>query len=172
MRILILSLLLAIVASSCGTSKLKQQVKAHNYFNKYPNELAELCGTKFPPETKYLPGAPITIPGKPIIIPGDTVKITVDCPDGSKVSADCPPVDTVQVTDTLKITDTIQVQNTALITSLNYTIARQEGRLASLEQDVKDRDTTIKKRDRQLAILCAIAMGVTIFLLILYFKKK
>lgn len=172
MRKFIYLLLLVIVASSCSTSKLKQQVKAHNYFNKYPNELAELCGTKFPAETKYLPGKPITVPGKPVIIPGDTVTVYVDCPDGSKQKADCPPVDTVMRTDTLRIVDTVQVQNTALITSLNYTIANQQARIDIQDQQIKEQAAEIKKQGRQIAGgTIGIIVGIIIFAYLLLRRK-
>jgi len=172
MRKFIYLLLLVIVASSCSTSKLKQQVKAHNYFNKYPNELAELCGTKFPAETKYLPGKPITVPGKPVVIPGDTVTVYVDCPDGSKQKADCPPVDTVMITDTLKIVDTIQVENTALIASLNYTIASQQARIDIQDTQNKEQASELKKQGRQIAGMgIGIVVGICFFAFLI-FKRR
>lgn len=163
MRIIFLFLLLGIVSSSCNT-KLRQQVKAHNYFNKYPIELAALCGTKFPPEEKYIPGKPIVIPGDTVEV-RDTVTITVDCPDGTKVNADCPPNKTRTVRDTIKITDTLQVANTALITDLNYKIATLEGQKVVLAETNSQLKKNIKNKNWQLGgLITLIVLGVIFWL--------
>lgn len=167
MRILILSVLLAIVASSCGTSKLKQQVKAHNYFNKYPNELAELCGSKFPPVTKYIPGKPVILPGDTVITT-DTVKITVDCPDGTK--KDCPPGKIKTIRDTVKITDTLEVANHAALVDLNYKLAKAQAENEVLAQKNTEQAKTIKKRNWQIGGL--ITFGVIAILVRLFFYLK
>lgn len=171
MRNFIYLLLLAIVVSSCGTSKLKQQIKAHNYFNQHPNELAELCGTKFPPETKYIPGKTIVTPGDTVTV-RDTVSVTVDCPDGTQVTADCPPNEKQSIRDTIFRVDTITVANTALISSLNYTISSQQARIDIQDAQNKELAAEIKKQSRQIAGMgIGIIVGILVFVFFI-FKRK
>lgn len=170
MKKIIYLLLLVIVTSSCAT-KLKQQVRAHNYFNKYPNELAEICAIKYPPEVKYVQGKPVLVQGKPIVT-RDTVQITVDCPDGTKVKADCPPNETSFQTDTITIRDTAYVANTALINTLTYTISALQGKVDSQVSDIKELKATIRKRNIQLASIGVGVLLISIFGIYRYLKIK
>lgn len=164
MRIIILFLLLGIVSSSCNT-KLRQQVKAHNYFNKYPTELAALCGTKFPPEVKYKPGDTTYLPSDTTYLPGDTVRVPVDCPDGTKVIADCPPVKEKIIRIPMLRVDTFENVNTALITELNYKIATLEGQKVVLTETNSQLKKDIKSKNWQLGgLITLIVLGVIFWL--------
>lgn len=157
MRLLFYLLLVVIVtASSCAT-KLKRQVRAYEYFNDHPNELAELCGTKFPPITKYLPGKPIFLPGEVKTIV-DSVTITVDCPDGTQVKADCPPNKNTTIRDTIKIVDTIETSNTAIIAAQNYKIVGQQATIDDLTKKKIEADKIVKRKSMQLGIFVTIVV--------------
>lgn len=171
MRIIILFLLLGIVSSSCST-KLKQQVRAHNYFNKYPMELAALCGTKFPPEVKYKPGDTTYLPSDTTYLPGDTVKVTVDCPDGTKVTKDCPPAKDKIIRIPMLRVDTFENVNTALVTELNYKIATLEGKNFVLTEENKTLKQDISTKNWQLAGLITFIIIATLVRLFFYLKLR
>lgn len=89
MKNLFLIIPLFFLFASCGSLE-KTRSKAYGYFAQYPNELAELCGRT------YTDKEPIYIEGKTITKTDtltDTLKVPVyvDCPDGTKKKADCPP---------------------------------------------------------------------------------
>lgn len=75
MKKIILILAVTIVAAGCVSTK-KQRERAHEFFREYPEELAELCADRFPPEIVYRPGETI-IKREPVIVPGDSIP----CPD-------------------------------------------------------------------------------------------
>lgn len=80
----------------CASVK-KQENKARGFYLDHKDKLAELSRMVFPIKEGYKEGERIEMKHDTVFTKGDTVVITVDCPDGSKVSR------VVRKTDTLRI---------------------------------------------------------------------
>lgn len=116
----IITVILAILLFvGCGSAR-KKQVKAHLYFKDNPKELAELCESTFPLEKIYIKGHNIVL--KDTVVKNDTIPVIVekDCPDGTKVLAECPPCKEITTTTTITRVDTLEVE------SGNYKFLLQE----------------------------------------------
>lgn len=148
-----------LILGGCASVK-KQRSRAHEFFREHPAELAELCGDKFPPKIEYRPGKPIIKSDTTVVT--DTVKVTVDCPDGTQV--DCPPNKTVTIRDTITVRDTIYQENTARIEEFRLRAERAE-RLTVVEQTLRQQaDKRAKNRGW--------ALGGLLTVIVLYFILK
>ena len=149
MRRILTIIVISILLGSCTTSK-----KAKKYAYSHKDELAEWCAECFPvKESEITPGKTIFIPGDTLITT-DTVKVQVDCPDGTK--ADCPPAKIVTVRDTVVRTDTIKIRDTAKETVLS-------NNNNNLKIDVAERDreiVSLKDRNKKLNYALMILGGL------------
>lgn len=145
-----------LILGGCASVK-KQRSRAHEFFREHPAELAELCGDKFPPKIEYRPGKPIFKTDTTVVT--DTVKVTVDCPDGTQVEADCPPNKTTTIRDTITVRDTIMQENTARTEQFRQA-AERNARLAATEQVLREQaEKRAKNRGWVLGgVLAAIAI--------------
>lgn len=108
MKQLIAMLMLLTMLSSCKVTE--EKAKDWAYSNK--DKLAEWCADCFPVKpSEVIPGKTVILPGDTIVTT-DTVKVQVDCPDGTK--ADCPPGVIKTIRDTLYQVDTIKIRDTAV----------------------------------------------------------
>lgn len=163
MRILLI-ISCILMFTGCMTQK-KQQRIAHSYFSLHPDELAKICSSKYPAETKFIKGETVT----KIDTVRDSIPVQVDCPDGSK--ADCPPnkkiiIDNSRV-DTLEVLPTpVKAQ---LIDQINQ-IRDANVKIVQLEADLeKEKQKTAAAEhlaQRRLFIIIALGalMGLGIFL--------
>lgn len=130
MRISIV-LLACILLSGCKVTEKKAKEWAYNH----KSELAKWCADCFPVKPiEVIKGVPVLIPGDTIVTT-DTVKVQVDCPDGTKV--ECPPTRIVTIRDTLMSTDTVKVRDTAKERVLEDSLSDREERLTDA---LKSRD--------------------------------
>lgn len=149
MKKILTLLAVSLLLGSCTTSK-----KAKKYAYSHKDELAEWCADCFPvKESEVTPGKTIFLPGKTIIT-SDTVKVQVDCPDGTK--ADCPPRQIITVRDTIVRTDTIKVRDRAMETILS--------------NDVDEKDREVKKLKERLKYAYYAVGGLILILLISRFR--
>lgn len=164
MKNLILLSICILMLTGCMTQK-KQQRIAHSYFSLHPDELAKICSSKYPAETKFIKGETVT----KIDTVRDSITVQVDCPDGSK--ADCPPNKKI-IIDNSRV-DTLEVLPTAvkakLIDQINQ-IRDANLKIIQLEADLeKEKQKTAEAEhlaQRRLFIIIALGalMGLGIFL--------
>lgn len=108
---LFLLLLISSVLVGCATTERK--AKNWAYDNKA--KLAEWCADCFPVKpVEVIKGRVDTIVNE--VLKVDSVRVTVDCPDGTTV--DCPPSKTVVRVVETHSTDTVKIRDTALETVL------------------------------------------------------
>ena len=163
MRILLI-ISCILMFTGCMTQK-KQQRIAHSYFSLHPDELAKICSSKYPAETKFIKGETVT----KIDTVRDSIPVQVDCPDGSK--ADCPPNKRI-IIDNSRV-DTLEVLPTAvkaqLIDQINQ-IRDAHVKIIQLEADLekqKQKTATAEHlAQRRLFIIIALGalMAVGLFL--------
>lgn len=163
MRILLI-ISCILMFTGCMTQK-KQQRIAHSYFSLHPDELAKICSSKYPSETKFIKGETVT----KIDTVRDSIPVQVDCPDGSK--ADCPPNKKI-IIDNSRV-DTLEVLPTAVKAQLHNQINQIRDRdinIIQLEAELlKEKQKTDKYENlaqRRLFIIIALGalMGLGIFL--------
>lgn len=164
MKNLILLLSCILMFTGCMTQK-KQQRIAHSYFSLHPDELAKICSSKYPAETKFIKGEMVT----KIDTVRDSIPVQVDCPDGSK--ADCPPNKKI-IIDNSRV-DTLEVLPTAVKAQLIDQITQirdADVKIIQLERDLEKQkqktDTAEHLAQRRLFIIIALGalMGLGIFL--------
>lgn len=152
------------ILSSCNTVK-KQRQKAHFFLYQHPNELAELCATNFKdPDPIFIKGE--TIVKSDTLI--DTVRVNVDCPDGTQVQADCPKQKTIKKTVTR--TDTIYKDKTATLAK----IKAYEASLLEIRHNVSllKENALKQKSDKNNLIFIIIGLGLILAIFIyLRFKR-
>lgn len=158
----IVIVLLSFLFLGCASVE-KQHFKARSFYEKNRKELADLCSSEFPSETKYIKGDTIVQFKE---VKGDTVY--EDCPDGTKVK--CPENKTVY--KTIYQTDTIVKPNTAFEDKLRYRINDLESdntllakEKESLKNDLKQAEKESTKKDWiifSLGFLCVIGIVVII----------
>lgn len=163
MRILLI-ISCILMFTGCMTQK-KQQRIAHSYFSLHPDELAKICSSKYPAETKFIKGETVT----KIDTIRDSIPVQVDCPDGSK--ADCPPNKKI-IIDNSRV-DTLEVLPTAVKAQLHDQINQIRDRdinIIQLEAELlKEKQKTAAAEhlaQRRLFIIIALGalMGLGIFL--------
>lgn len=159
MKNLIMSLLCILIFSGCMTQK-KQQRIAHAYFSIHVDELAAICASNYPDETKYIKGDVIV----KIDTVTDSILVSVDCPDGSIQIVDCPPNKTITI-DNSRV-DTIEV----LSTSVKAQLHDQSNKIRDLQIELAIKKAEAKKAEdistRRLFTIIALGvlMGLGIFL--------
>lgn len=128
-----ISILIAcILLSGCKVTEQKAKDWAYNH----KSELAKWCADCFPVKPiEVIKGVPVLIPGDTVVTT-DTVKVQVDCPDGTKV--ECPPARIITIRDTLVSVDTIKVRDTAKERVLEDSLSDREDRLTDA---LKSRNT-------------------------------
>jgi PBP1b-binding outer membrane lipoprotein LpoB len=108
---LLLVIITCVLLSGCVT-----EFKAFKYYNKHPDQLAELCASKFPVSKTLKPGSPV-ITRDTVYLPGDSVKCPdvvdlktgavttpkVKCPDSKTVYSNTVVRDTLLQEDTAKL---------------------------------------------------------------------
>lgn len=142
MRNLFFIIMSVMLFSSCVTEK-----KARNYYRVHPEKLAEICSDTYPPEVKYIPGKPVYLKGDSTVVI-DTVTITVDCPDGSKVVKDCPPNKTTRIRDTILITDTLEVISTQALATIDK-MGNQVAVLQSKYDKMVEKSDLLKESNKE-----------------------
>lgn len=152
--------------TGCMTQK-KQQRIAHSYFSLHPDELAKICSSKYPAETKFIKGETVT--KRDTVTKTDTV--TADCPDGTQIKTPCPPNKKITI-DNSRV-DTLEVLPTAVKAQLHDQINQIRDRdinIIQLEAELlKEKQKTDKYEhlaQRRLFIIIALGalMGLGIFL--------
>lgn len=169
-KVLLFSCILLL--TGCMTQK-KQQRIAHAYMSMHPDELAAICASEYPSETKYIKGETIT--KRDTTRDSIPVIIEVDCPDGSKVKKKLPPKETITIDNSR--TDTLEVLPTSIKSQLKNQINQIRDRdikIVQLESDlIKEMQKTEdaeKLAQRRLFIIISLGalMGIGLFL---RFKK-
>lgn len=102
---------MCLLLSGCATLK-KRELRARTFYVEYPDKLAELSNTLFPSRDVFKPGTKTIMPADTVYVAGDTVVVTVDCPDGTKVPVRYVKGDTVKVYIPILQRDTIEKSNT------------------------------------------------------------
>lgn len=134
MRNIILLLSCILFFTGCMTQK-KQQRIAHSYFSLHPDELAKICSSKYPAETKFIKGETVT--KIDTVTKTDTVE--ADCPDGTKIKTPCPPNKTITI-DNTRI-DTLEV----LPSGVKAQLQDQINKIRDLQIDLVKKDSDHKK---------------------------
>ena len=130
MKRLILLLTISLLLVGCVTEK-----KARNWAYSHKDKLAEWCSDCYPVKPSD------TIKGDTIIkvdsiTSTDTIRVIVDCPDGTKV--ECPPQRTITRVIHSHSTDTIKVRDTAYERVIEDKNSKNEDKVKQLERQLED----------------------------------
>lgn len=112
MRNIIILIVSLLFTASCTTQR-----KAEQWYRGHSTELAKLCHECFPvKKSEVIEGKIIYLPSDTVYTASvDTVTVTADCPDGTKVKTKCPPCVNKEVIKKVLRVDTIKVEDTAHI---------------------------------------------------------
>jgi|GEM_PF-1812749 len=161
-RTLFTLLSILLLTASCVTVK-KQRSRAHDFFREHPEELAELCADRFPPEIRYKPGVPI-IKRDTVTVPGDSIPcpeiINPDTGQKETPKVKCP--DCKSIHESQSRVDTVYLPNTAREEQLRLKADRLQA-----ERDLailKEEEASNKARKRFWYIVALVAFaGVYVF---------
>jgi len=115
------ALIVLVLLSGCmGVKKATRVMKEH------PKELAKLCSESFPvKESEVKEGRVIVLPSDTVVVEStDTVVVTANCPDGTKVKTKCPPCKERIVTKNSIRVDTLKIRDTAYEEVLIHKVKR------------------------------------------------
>lgn len=115
-----LILVLALINGCVSVEKAERVMRAN------PDKLAKLCSDCYPVKpSEIIKGDTIVVVDSVLRV--DSVRVTVDCPDGTKV--DCPPTKIVTKIIKSHSTDTVKVRDTAYETILSNEVGILSGKL-------------------------------------------
>lgn len=148
-------LLILVTISSCATTERK----ARDYYLGHKDKLAKLCLDCFETSLK-----PVYIEGKTVTridtLKGDSVFVMVDCPDGTKMKADCPPNEKIVINNSR--IDTFRADTWQTIAKVKMLEGRLEDNSELITRLNKEVESERKAKDgwRKLGLIALGIIGV------------